>query len=98
MKLLKTEDPTIGDFCSFSSYDGLCIATATDGATVTPDFSEGNVQTLTLAGNRAMANPSNIKAGATYIIWNSSVRAVDLVDDSLMGGETITIFLCIEGS
>jgi len=44
------------------------LATATDGATVTPDFSAGNVQKLTLAGNRAMANPLNIKAGATYII------------------------------
>ena len=44
------------------------LATAVDGATVTPDFSAGNVQTLTLAGNRAIANPLNIKAGATYII------------------------------
>jgi len=52
----------------FTGQTFTTLATAADGATVTPDFSDGNVQKLTLAGNRAMADPSNIKAGATYII------------------------------
>jgi hypothetical protein len=39
-----------------------------DGATITPDFATGNVFTVTLGGNRTLANPTNIAAGATYII------------------------------
>lgn len=42
--------------------------TLTDATTITPDFDAGNVQTVTLAGNRTLANPSNLKDGATYIV------------------------------
>jgi hypothetical protein len=33
-----------------------------DGPTITPDFNAGNVFSLTLAGNRTLANPSNVPA------------------------------------
>ena len=39
------------------------IQTLTDGATVTPDLATGNFFTLTLGGNRTLANPSNQVAG-----------------------------------
>ena len=42
--------------------------TLTDGATITPDWNDANVQKVVLGGNRAIANPSNIEAGATYIL------------------------------
>jgi hypothetical protein len=37
--------------------------TLTDAATITPDFSAGNVFTVTLGGNRTLANPTNTVAG-----------------------------------
>ncbi len=44
------------------------IHTLTDQATITPDFDDGDVQTVTLTANRTLANPSNQKSGATYLI------------------------------
>ena len=44
------------------------LYTQADGVTITPDFTNGNVQTVELGGNRAIANPTNIKVGATYMI------------------------------
>ena len=44
------------------------LHTLADGATITPDFKDGNVQNVVLGGNRAIADPTNIKAGATYLI------------------------------
>ena len=44
------------------------LYTQADGVTITPDFTNGNVQTVELGGNRAIANPDNIKVGATYMI------------------------------
>ena len=41
------------------------IVVLTDGATVTPDFAAGQNFSLTLAGNRTLANPTNIVAGQT---------------------------------
>lgn len=35
----------------------------TDGATVTPDFNAGNNFSLTLGGNRTLANPTNLTSG-----------------------------------
>lgn len=37
--------------------------TLTDGATITPDLATGRVFSVTLAGNRTLANPSNQVAG-----------------------------------
>lgn len=51
-----------------TNSSGVSPHPLTDAATITPDFKNGNVQTVELAGNRTIANPTNIKAGATYII------------------------------
>ncbi len=40
----------------------------TDGASVAWDASLGSVATLTIAGNRTMAAPSNLKTGGTYVL------------------------------
>lgn len=39
------------------------VRTLTDQATITPDFSLGNNYSLTLGGNRTLANPTNLIAG-----------------------------------
>ena len=45
------------------------IQTLTDGATITPDFSTGNLFTVTLGGNRTLANPTNLVAGQSGAIF-----------------------------
>jgi hypothetical protein len=45
------------------------IGTLTDGATITPDFDANQNFSVTLAGNRTLANPSNIDAGQTGSIF-----------------------------
>ena len=40
-----------------------------DGATITPDFSTSNNFTVTLGGNRNLANPTNITAGQSGVIF-----------------------------
>lgn len=53
----------------------------TYGATVTPDFSQSNVFTLTATGNFTLANPTNVVAGTTYLI---------IITQDATGGRTIT--------
>jgi hypothetical protein len=57
------------------------VTTLTDGATITPDFSLNNVFTVTLGGNRAMANPTNPISGQSGSIF--------IVQDAT-GGRTLT--------
>lgn len=38
----------------------------TDAATINTDCAAGNVFTVTLGGNRTLANPTNLQAGASY--------------------------------
>jgi hypothetical protein len=45
------------------------IVTLVDGATITPDFNDGNVQSITLGDNRNMANPLNMTSGARYTLF-----------------------------
>lgn len=45
------------------------ITTLTDGATITPDFADSNNFTVTLGGNRTIANPSNLVAGQSGSIF-----------------------------
>lgn len=45
------------------------VDTLTDGATITPDLADNSTFTVTLAGNRTMANPSNPVAGMTGSIF-----------------------------
>lgn len=44
------------------------IVALTDGATITPDFAEGNNFSVTLEGNRTLANPTNLTAGQSGAI------------------------------
>ena len=48
---------------TYSAAQRGTITTLTDGATVTPDFATSNNYTLTLGGNRTIANPTNLTAG-----------------------------------
>jgi hypothetical protein len=45
------------------------ITALTDGATITPDFSDSNNYSVTLGGNRTLANPTNLVAGQSGCIW-----------------------------
>ena len=44
------------------------ITALTDGATITPDFSAANNFSVTLGGNRTLANPTNLTAGQSGAI------------------------------
>jgi len=59
--------------------------TATDGATITFDMNNGNIQAVTLGGNRTIAAPTNMEDGSRYtfiikqdgtgnrtVTWNSA--------------------------
>jgi hypothetical protein len=54
---------------TFTAAQRAEITTLTDGATITPDFADSNNFTVTLAGNRTMANPSNLVAGQSGSIF-----------------------------
>ena len=45
------------------------ITTLTDGATITPNLADSNNYVITLAGNRTIANPTNIVAGQSGSIF-----------------------------
>ena len=45
------------------------ITALTDGATITPDFADSNNFSVTLGGNRTLANPTNITAGQSGSIF-----------------------------
>lgn len=45
------------------------ITTLTDGATITPDMDDSNNFTVTLGGNRTLANPTNLVAGQSGSIF-----------------------------
>lgn len=53
---------------SFTKAQRGTIVSLTDGATITPDFSLGNNYSVTLGGNRTLANPTNITAGQSGVI------------------------------
>ena len=54
---------------TFTAAQRGTITTLTDGATVTPDFAASNNYTLTLGGNRTIANPTNLTAGQSCSIF-----------------------------
>ncbi len=54
---------------TFTAAQRATITTLTDGATVTPDFAASNNYTLTLGGNRTIANPTNLTAGQSGSIF-----------------------------
>ena len=65
---LDTEAGKLGKAQSFTAAQRVTPVVLTDGATVTPDFSLSNNFTLTLAGNRTLANPTNLVAGQSGVI------------------------------
>ena len=54
---------------SFTAAQRGAITALTDGATITPDFALANNFSVTLADNRALANPTNIAAGQSGSIF-----------------------------
>lgn len=47
------------------------VEALTDGATITPDFALSNNYSVTLGGNRTLANPTNLVAGQSGVIFIS---------------------------
>ena len=56
---------------SFTAAQRGAISGLTDGATITPDFALANNYSVTLAGNRTLANPTNLTAGQSGSIFIS---------------------------
>ena len=56
---------------TFTASQRGTITVLTDGATITPDFSVTNNYSVTLGGNRTLANPTNITAGQSGSIFVS---------------------------
>jgi len=56
---------------TFTAQQRGAISALTDGATITPDFSLANNFSVTLGGNRTLANPTNLTAGASGAIFIS---------------------------
>jgi len=54
---------------SFTAAQRGTISVLTDGATITADFAVANNFSVTLGGNRTLANPSNQTAGQSGCIW-----------------------------
>lgn len=53
---------------TFTKAQRGAVVALTDGATITPDFALSNNYEVTLAGNRTLANPTNIVAGQSGVI------------------------------
>jgi hypothetical protein len=54
---------------TFTAGQRGAITGLTDGATITADFAVANNFSVTLGGNRTLANPSNLTAGQSGCIW-----------------------------
>jgi len=53
---------------AFTKGQSGAVTALTDGSTITPNFANSNNFSVTLGGNRTLANPSNIVAGQSGII------------------------------
>lgn len=53
---------------SFTAAQRGAITTLTDGATITPNMNNANNFSVTLGGNRTLANPTNLTAGQSGVI------------------------------
>jgi hypothetical protein len=65
---------------SFTAAQRGTVVALTDGATITPDFAAGNNFSVTLGGNRTLANPTNLTAGQSGVI---------VVTQDATGGRTL---------
>lgn len=62
----------LGELTDTDTIDGVLaptVTTLTDGATITPNFATSCNFTVTLGGNRTMANPTNVVAGQSGSIF-----------------------------
>jgi hypothetical protein len=62
-------DATLSAVQTFTAAQRGAITALTDGATITPNFNSSNNFSVTLGGNRTLANPSNQTAGQSGCIW-----------------------------
>jgi hypothetical protein len=53
---------------TFTAPQRGAVVALTDGSTITPDLSSGNNFSVTLGGNRTLANPTNAVAGQSGVI------------------------------
>jgi hypothetical protein len=53
---------------SFTAAQRGAVVALTDAATITPDFAAANNFSVTLGGNRTLANPTNLVAGQSGVI------------------------------
>lgn len=53
---------------TFTAAQRGTITALTDGATITPNFATSNNFSVTLGGNRTLANPTNLTAGQSGVI------------------------------
>ena len=56
-----------GGKAAFTGQANSDLTTLVDGANIATDCDTGNSHQVTLAGNRTLDNPTNLKAGATYV-------------------------------
>lgn len=75
------EVAVLGTAQQYTRTHNFTATALTDGATVAWDLSQNQVAVVTLAGNRAMGNPTNIVAGAVYIL---------IVKQDATGGRTLS--------
>ena len=78
---------------NFTAAQRGSITTLTDGATITPDFAVANNYSVTLAGNRTLANPTNLTAGQSGCIYitqdGTGSRTLAYGSDWDFGGGTV---------
>jgi hypothetical protein len=72
MRLTQTQTVTgLKTFSGVGTYSAATrgsVSTLTDAATITPDFAVANNFSLTIGGNRTLANPTNQTAGQSGVI------------------------------
>lgn len=66
---------------AYTAQQYVVQTSLTDAATVSWDLSTNQVTSVTLAGSRALANPTNMRNGATYVLF---------VKQDATGGRTLT--------
>jgi len=67
--LLSTGNTTITGSLQVTGQAYGTVVTAADGATITPNFANGNMFSVTIAGNRTLANPTNAQPGQVGSIF-----------------------------
>ena len=63
-----TDYPGLATAQTFTAAQRGTITALTDGATITPNFATSNNFSVTLGGNRTLANPTNQTAGQSGVI------------------------------